>query len=187
MSEKYIPLETAKKYIENVSKRLALLHLAYAETIVEELGEREGKELVAKAIRKYGSLVGERVKKRVLEKGLDPTPENWSYGEDIPGFGMHEGIEVGELEGESRVRAYGCVLAKIWREYGEDELGRLYCYVDPVKYMAYNPKFKLVHIKAVPDGYDYCEFTVKPTTEEEREMFKRKTDVLKMLEEIDSY
>jgi len=62
-------------------------------------------------------------------------------------------------------------MARIWKEYGEDELGRLYCYVDPAKYMSFNPRFKLVHIKALPDGDDYCELTVRATTEEERADF----------------
>jgi hypothetical protein len=69
------------------------------------------------------------------------------------------------------VRAYKCALGEVWKEYGEEKLGRLYCYVDPAKYMAYNPNYKLVHIKALPDGDDYCELTVRPTTEQERKDF----------------
>lgn len=180
-----ISFEKAKTYIENVSKRIALLHLAYAKTIVENLGEKDGMELIAKAIRMYGKLIGEKIRRKVLEKGFDPTPENWFYGEDIPEFGMHEKIDTVQVEGEMRIRAYGCILAKIWKEYDESKLGRLYCYIDPVKYMAYNPEFKLVHVKTVLEGYDYCEFSVRPTTEEERELFRKKMNILEMLEEID--
>ena len=64
--------------------------------------------------------------------------------------------------------------AKLWKEYGEEELGRLYCYVDPAKYMSYNPNYKLIHIKAVPDGHQYCELAVKLTTEEEKKDFLSK-------------
>lgn len=87
---------------------------------------------------------------------------------------MHERIETVEVEGEPRVRAYGCVLAKVWQEYGEEKLGRLYCYMDVAKYMGYNPNYKLIHTKTVPEGDEYCELVVGPTTEKERKDFSAK-------------
>jgi hypothetical protein len=168
-----ISIEEAKRQVEVTAQRIGLLHLSFAKTLVEELGEERGKQLILKAIKDYGKRCGERVRKGVIAQGLDLIPENYGAGEarDLPKFGMHERIEMIEMEGEKRVRAYGCVMAKIWREYGEDRLGRLYCYVDPAKYMAFNPKFKLIHLKALPDGDDYCELIVRPTSEKEREDF----------------
>jgi len=166
-----IPFEEAKRQVELTSQRIGLLHLSYARTLVEELGEEKGKQLIMKAIKDYGKRCGERVKKNVIAQGLEAVPQNYKAGEDLPKFGMHEGTETVEVAGEKRVRAYGCAMAKLWKEYGEDELGRLYCFVDPAKYMAFNPNYKLVHLKAMPDGDDYCEFTVKATTEQERKDF----------------
>ena len=40
--------------------------------------------------------------------------------------------------------------------------------------MAFNPKFKLIHTKALPDGDEYCELVVRPTTEQERKDFADK-------------
>ena len=169
----FIPLKEAEKEVEITSRRIALLHLSYAKTLIEELGEEKGRELIAKAIRDYGIRIGERTRKEVLEKGLKPTPENFSVGRhlSIPRFGMHERFEEVEVEGETRKRAYGCVLAKLWKEYGEEKLGRLYCYVDVAKYMAYNPNYKMIHIKTIPDGDEYCEFAIRKTTKKEREDF----------------
>ena len=65
-------------------------------------------------------------------------------------------------------------MAKLWRELGENELGRLYCYVDLAKYMTFNPDFKLMHLKALPDGDEYCELVVRPTTQQERSDFTDK-------------
>lgn len=171
-----IPLDEAKREVEITSRRIALLHLSYAKTLVEELGEEKGRELIAKAIKDYGIRIGEKTRKEVLDQGLEPTPENFSAGKSlrIPKFGMHDRIETVEVDGEPRRRAYGCVLGKLWKEYGEEKLGRLYCYVDPAKYMAYNPNFKLIHIKVVPEGHEYCEFAVRPTTEKERKDFLTK-------------
>ena len=61
-------------------------------------------------------------------------------------------MEVIEVAGEKRIRAYGCVMGKVWDKLGEGELGRLYCYVDLAKYMAFNPNFKLIHTKVLPGG-----------------------------------
>ena len=164
--------EEAKEQVRKVCVRLGLLHLAFARTLVEELGERKGKELILNAIRNYGKIIGERASARTLAQGLENVPKD--YQGDLPLYGMHDGTEAMEVDGESRQRAYGCVMAHVWSELGEDDLGRLYCYVDPAKYMAFNPNFKLVHTKALPDGDDFCEFAVRPTNEQEREDFADK-------------
>jgi hypothetical protein len=84
---------------------------------------------------------------------------------------MHERRETVEVDGERRIRLFGCVMARIWKEYGEEKLGSLYCYVDLAKYMAFNPNFKLTHLRALPHGDEYCELAVKPTSAKEREDF----------------
>jgi len=169
--ERMVPLAEAARQVEVTSERLALLHLAFARTIVNELGEENGKKLVLEAIRNYGRLVGEQARQKVLKQGLDPLPENYAAAGDLPEYGMHEGREKVVIGGENRTRAYGCVMGKVWAQQGEAGLGRLYCYVDAAKYMAYNPGFKMVHTKALPDGDDYCELCVRPTSEEERRDF----------------
>ncbi len=166
-----ISIEDAKREVEITAQRIGLLHLSFAKILVEELGEEKGRQLILKAIKDYGKRIGERKRRTLIDQGLDPTPENSSKVRDLPKFGMHERAEVLEVEGGKRMRSYGCVMAKIWKEYDEEKLGRLYCYVDPAKYMAFNPEFKLIHLKALPDGDDYCEFVVKPTSEKEREDF----------------
>jgi len=167
-----IALEEAKEQVRRVCVRLGLLHLSFAKTLVTELGERKGKELVLKAIKDYATRIGEQVKANVTAQGLNNDPAN--YNEDLPLYGMHEKKEAVEVDGEKRRRAYGCVMGKVWNELGEGKLGRLYCYVDPAKYMAFNANFKLIHTKAQPDDDAYCEFAVRPTTEQERKDFAAK-------------
>jgi len=167
-----VALEEAKEQVRRVCVRLGLLHLSFAKTLINELGERKGKELVLKAIKDYSIRIGEQVKAKVAAQGLDNDPAN--YKDDLPLYGMHEGAGLVEIDGEERMRAYGCVMGKVWNELGEGKLGRLYCYVDPAKYMAFNPNFKLIHLKALPDGDEYCELAVRPTTEQERKDFADK-------------
>ena len=158
--EDMVPLEEAKKQVEIAGRRIALLHLAYARMLVEEFGEERGRKLILKAIKDYGIRVEEKAKRGV---------------QDLPKYGLHD-EQSGwvEVEGEKRARAYSCVLAKEWKEWGENSLGRLYCYIDPARTMAGDPMKKLVHLKAVPDGDDYCELVFRPTTEKERRDFADK-------------
>lgn len=159
--------EDAKEQVRKVCARLALLHISFAKVLVDELGEEKGTAMVTKAIKKYGTYIGENARKKTENHGLNNAPEN--YASDLPAYGMHDSVERFTIGNEKRLRAHGCVMGRLWRELGEDKLGRLYCYIDPAKYMAYNSDYKLVHLKALPDGDDYCEFTVKRTTDKDKE------------------
>ena len=168
--EEVVTLADAKEQVRKVCERLAILHLAFSRTLVDELGEEKGRELVLKAIKNYGIRVGKRAQKRAQDGGLDNSPGN--YKGDLPAYGMHDKVESTQSGNEKRTRAYGCVMGKVWKELGEEKLGRLYCYVDPAKYIAFNEDFKLVHIKAITDGDEYCEFAVRPTTQKDRDDFR---------------
>ena len=173
-NEKFVPINEASNALKSIGRRLAIIHLSYARTIINELGEEKGMRIISKAIKDYGVKIGEKTKEEVMKQGLECSPENFSKGEsfDLPTFpGTHERLEIIEDEGVTKYCGYGCLSAKVWKEYGEEKLGRLFCYVDPAKFMAYNPKYKLVHSKAIPDGDEYCELQVKPTTEKERKDF----------------
>ncbi len=154
-----IPREEALRQVKSMITRAALIHYAFTKTLVEELGEKKGKELARKAIDLYGKEVGERVKKRTLDRSLPLTREN--FQDDLPDLGWAEREKV-EVEGEKRSRVYTCHLAKVWQELGVPEIGRIYCFVDQAKYEAYNPELQCVHVKNVLDGDPYCEVAVRP-------------------------
>jgi len=169
-----VTINDVEKALQSTSRRIALIHMAYAKVIIEELGDEKGMRLISKAIKNYGVRIGEKTKEEVIMKGLQAIPENFSKGESyaIPTMpGMYGRRETVEEKGFKKNRTYGCVLAQVWKEYGEEKLGRLYCYMDVAKYIAYNPNYKYAHIKAIPDGDEYCELEVKSTTEQEREDF----------------
>ncbi|MFP4051434.1 MAG: L-2-amino-thiazoline-4-carboxylic acid hydrolase [Thermoplasmata archaeon] len=170
MSQEEIPVEKADEEVELVSKRLAFLHLCYAKTLTEELGEKKGKELILKTIKRYGKEIGKRRRKEIEEKGMEPTADNFGEGDvlRIPRFGMHTELKTNE---KGNMELYGCTMGKFWKEEGEEELGRLYCYVDPAKYLGYNEKYIQIHEKAIPAGDEYCEFCVRRPTGEERNLF----------------
>ncbi|MFC2166028.1 nitroreductase family protein [Acidobacteriota bacterium] len=164
-NEKMIPEEEALKQLNLALRRAALIYHHFAETLVDELGEEKGMELVRKTIDAYGDHVGKEAKKKAQKKGLHLTPEN--FQDDLPMLAW-DGEEV-EVDGEKRVRVHHCPLAAEWLEWGDAKKARVYCYVDQAKMHGFNPDYEYVHIKNILDGDPYCELAVRPVKKEEVE------------------
>lgn len=169
-----ISLDDAKQQVALASRRLGLLHLAFSEVLVHELGEEDGKKMIARAIENYSKKIGSAKRERAISAGLETSAHTFFQMSDLPSIGMHDGVEEVVVDGEKRHRAYGCVMGRVWREYGGDELGRIYCYVDPASSMEFDRRCKFVHTKALPDGDEYCELVMRPTTEQDRKDFAAK-------------
>jgi murein DD-endopeptidase MepM/ murein hydrolase activator NlpD len=171
MSQDMVPANEAREQVALACRRLGLLHLAFAEVLVEQLGPEEGKRMAARAIKEYGRLIGEKKREKALKKGMDLGPEDFRALSDLPAFGMHDRIEEVEVDGEKRIRAHGCVMGTVWNDLGKAELGRCYCLVDPASSMAFNPDYKLVQITSLPAGDPYCELVMRPSSELDRAEF----------------
>jgi len=180
-SDKKVPLEEAMEQVRIVGTRLALMHLAYARVLVEEHGREKGKDVIIKAMMEYGKLVGQRQK---------------AGKQDLPWYGFHDKyvyqdeafVDTREQSSKdfdfSLYRVFGCILAKTFLEYGEPELGALYCYVDAAKSMAADPSAKLIHTACEVRGDGFCTFDYLPTTEEERVDFQEKNPRWKNVDTI---
>jgi hypothetical protein len=152
LSEETVPLSEAENEVKVVTQRLALLHLAFCKTLVEEYGWVRGKELILRSIKRYGGYVAERTGRG---------------HQSLPKYGFWE-----RREGRPQL----CELGKIMVEMGEPGLGSLYCLIDPAKTMAANPNMKMIHTRCMILGDDECGFETVPTTEEEREDFAKDRD-----------
>ncbi len=145
--EEMVPLSEAENEVKVVTQRLALLHLSYARILVDKFGWEKGKQLVLDAIKEYGRRIADRTK-----RGF----------QSLPKYGFWE-----RREGEPQI----CELGKLVLEYGEEDIGSLYCLVDPAKIMFANPREKLIHTKCLTVGDEYCEFATVPTNEKDRADF----------------
>jgi len=165
MSEaKMVPLEEAENEVKVATQRLALLHLSFARTLVDEFGWERGKQLVLNAIKEYSRRIAER------------TAEGH---QSLPKYGFWE-----RREGKPPL----CELGKIVLEYDEMDIGSLYCLVDPAKTMFADPEEKLVHTKCLTVGDEHCEFETLPTTEEERDdLFSENLDWSNVDPRLDEY
>lgn len=155
-----ISKEQVVQDVRLMAKRTALLYQHFAKTIIEELGEEKGKELITKAIWSYGEESGKRVKEGVLEMGLLPNADNFNKVPDLPSLGWE--FELLDIHGcEEAVRITLCPLAEVWRENEISTIGRIYCQVDQAKYHGYNPELECIHQKNVLDGDSCCEILIK--------------------------
>lgn len=153
MSEiEMVPLTEAENEVKVVTQRLALLHLAYAKTIVDQFGWKKGKQLILDSIKQYSEYVAERT---------------LQGHQSLPKYGFWE-----RREGKPDL----CELGKIMLELNEPELGSMYCLIDPGKIMAANPDEKLIHTKCIILGDDECQFETVKTSEQEKKEFKKGKD-----------
>ena len=70
-----IPLDVARQQVALASRRLGLLHLAFSEVLVKELGEAEGKKMIVRAIEDYSRKIGQAKRDRALAAGLEPSAD----------------------------------------------------------------------------------------------------------------
>jgi hypothetical protein len=150
----------ARDQVNLALRRAALLYHYFADTLVNEFGEDEGRRLVLKAISAYGAHIGRTAEDRARRKGLEPTPDN--FQDDLPQMAW-EAEEV-VVEDEKRTRIYHCPLAEVWKELGNPKHARLYCFVDQAKMTAFNPDHTYVHLRNVLDGDSFCELAVRAQT-----------------------
>ena len=155
--EEKISEEEALRQIQLALRRASLLYHYFAKTLVEELGEERGTDLIRKAIDAYGAHIGKDARHKADEKGLPPTPEN--FENDLPMLAWKS--EKVMVDGEERVRVHRCPLAKEWLDLGEGKAARHYCFVDQAKMRAFNSDYEYVHVKNLLDGDPYCELVIR--------------------------
>ena len=151
VEEGMISNEECTRQVRAMGHMFGLLYYHFAKTLVEELGEEEGKRLILKAVRSYGYERGRKTKEEVQKRGLGLTVENFSKFGDLPSLGWD--AEAGKV-------VY-CPYAQPWLEKGAEDLGILYCEVDIAKYKAYNPEIEVERLKSVLKGHECCEYRIE--------------------------
>ncbi len=158
-----MPISEALEQTLQVIERVAMLHYHFASTLVEELGEEKGRELVSRAIAAYGREIGERQRKRLVEAGYEPSCENYRLLPDLPPMPWTAEGMPSVRRGRRELKV--CPLAKYWMERGAESLGRLYCHVDQAKFAAFDPDCECRHPANVLDGDDHCEIVARKKSE----------------------
>ena len=150
--EDFLPAAEAMEDRRALGRRIGRLYLAFSRVLINRLGEEEAKKGILEAIRDYAYYCAEARKRG---------------GVDLPQRGIHKKSEVVEVDGQKRLRCYGCGIAEEFAHQDEEKLGALYCYIDPCSFMLTLPNIKLYHKQMEPLGADYCEFDLAIVSDEE--------------------
>ncbi len=158
-----IEKEEALRQINLALRRTAMLYQAFGETLIEAFGRERGIELIQKAVKAYGTHVGSAAQEKARKKGVKLTPENFESDLPVLAWKAEEVI----VDGEKRKRVHFCPIAKDLLETQDNDIARLYCWVDQAKMHAFNPEYEFLHLKNLMDGDPYCELVVRPVEKEE--------------------
>lgn len=142
-----------------MAKRLALLYYYFVVNLQNTFSEQELDELLERVIWQYGTHCGQEVKKRVEEKTLPVTIENFSKGEDLPKTGWQKSV-VNSDRNNRIVDITYCPFAEVWKNLNMEKWGRKYCLVDQAKYHAYNNS-RCFHDKNLLDGDSRCRIRIE--------------------------
>ena len=79
---------------------------------------------------------------------------SYDLGKDLPSRGLSVGCDLINNDCELRQEYKECMFARVWKEFGFERWGRLYCYVDYAKFEAYNPELSVVCLlyTSCPEG-----------------------------------
>jgi hypothetical protein len=136
----------------------AQLFCSTAKSVLERLGENEGRALLKEAIEYFGRERGRRIAERVQALGLPLTFRNWlTYG-DIDAnrnFAAQPDVDQGDLV----VRVENCTFHQAAQEWGLEDLAGIYCrYVDYAILEGYNPDIKLILEDRGQTDRNFCVF-----------------------------
>ena len=134
------------RQVRKVGNQVGLLFYHFAKTLVDELGDVEGKRLILEAVRSYGTERGTAIREKVENAGLELTMENFAKFSDLPASGW-------EYSDEGTTY---CCYAEAWMDRGVEDLGRLYCEVDFALIKAFNPKIRVKRVGSILDGDPCC-------------------------------
>ena len=155
------PTDDWERDVWLMARRAALLYYYMGKTIIDHAGEEKGKELIKKAVWDYGVHCGKAVAEGVKAMGLPLEVGNFRKVPDLPSRGWRANM-VTKPDGSPQSQNVHCPLASVWKELGEEELGRIYCFVDQAKTEGYNPELECLHAHNVLDGDPFCEIIMRP-------------------------
>lgn len=144
--------------VRTMARLFGLMFYHFSKLLVEEHGEKRGRELISEAVKRFGLDRAKRIRDEVTRVGLEPTLENYGKVLDLPRVGW----------GGPTREAY-CPFAEVWIAKGAENLCKLYCDVDIWKYVGYNPRIKVQRTRSVLEGDRDCHYEIHETPARESE------------------
>ncbi|MGI6555133.1 MAG: L-2-amino-thiazoline-4-carboxylic acid hydrolase [Bacillota bacterium] len=160
MEEKTFTRSEVRDIVDKMARTLALLYYFMGNEVIEEFGA-QGKEVVRRAVHKYGEARGKKIQEQVLAEGLPLTVENLTKFYDLPLPLAWVSEKIREEENFIEKKVTYCPFAEEWKELGAQELGLIYCEQDLCMRRGYNPEFDLEMFTNVMEGSPFCHTIVQ--------------------------
>lgn len=104
----------------------AKLFAIMADEVIKACGEAEGSKIVTKAVRRYGVMRANAIKKKILNDGKEVTFETIEHYSDYPpnnAWDCDTQINQNSLKEVTHI----CPFSTAFREIGLEKVGSLYC------------------------------------------------------------
>jgi len=140
----------------------ALLFTSISKQVINQLGKKKGKQLLRKAVRRYGQQRGKRMALRAEKNGHELTVDSYlAYGEwDVPKDEMNSKFT--ELNSDARLNIFKCPWHTVWKENNLLEYGKYYCEeIDTALIDGFNPDLEIKINSIQTNGDEHCDFIFK--------------------------
>jgi len=139
----------------------ALLYCVMAREMVDSFGE-EGREALIRAIKRYGEVRGERLRRRHQEMGLPLNLRSLFEHYDLPSHPDTRKTRKVFTDDYLESYVYLCTHERIWRERGCNDVGLLYCqYFHHAFWQTYRPDLDVQIPEILTKDDPHCLFLVR--------------------------
>jgi predicted hydrocarbon binding protein len=128
------------------------LAVAFAQELMEELGEPRALTILAKAFEKLQVKVGQDLAARLGDNSLEALAQH--IRQKTEGSSTREIVEITDRHIATRI--YECSAPAAFAALGAPDLCRLYCDSDYAYIKAFNPRMRMVRTRTIAAGDPYC-------------------------------
>ena len=147
--------EVGDKYKINLFNFFARLFCTLSEEVISQFGE-EGKEIIIKAVKKFGERRGKEIAEIVKTLGKELTLKNFFIYSTFDG-GQTTKYKVKVVDGNIELIIRECVFCDGCNDWDQLEYGQIYCdYIDEAILHGYNPDLKIEVPSMLTHGDKRC-------------------------------
>jgi hypothetical protein len=144
-----------------MAKLMAMLYYFMAKEIVDSEGEEKGRDIIRRAVWKFGRYRGAKIRENVDARGLPADLENLVKYYDMPTSKLTE-TEVKVTPSSYEEVTRHCTFADVWTAFGAGSLGLIYCEQDFALAEGFNKDIKCSRTSDMMEpGADTCELQMR--------------------------
>jgi len=138
--------------VGKMAKLMAELYFFMAGEMIDKLGEKEGREAIRSAIKRFGVARAKDMQEEARDRGLDINAETYAIVRDMPSISWEKDPD------DPRDVTY-CPMHDMWDQLDALKLGSLYCEIDDVLFKSFNVEYERPLCKT--SGDQCCRFIIK--------------------------